>query len=104
MARDLDVVRHELSNRMAVFDRRTTLARPAELAAAMNEIRVIATGAGLNAAVTVARFIAAALANGERGAGVQAWIGVLGDAIGCERHDGAACDAFAAACSIRLAD
>ena len=44
-----------------------------------------------------------ALARGERGALVHGWLAMLSDAVGCERQDRAACDTFAAACSVRLA-
>lgn len=103
MAQDLDVVRHELTSRIAALDARARDARPAELAQAVDEIRVIAHTAGLNPAVTVVHFIAAALARGERGPGVHGWLQVLRDAVGAERQDTTACDAFAAACSVRLA-
>lgn len=100
MVRDLDVARHELCRRIAVLDARAARARAAELAAAVDEIRAIARGAGLVPAVTVAQFVAAALARGE---GVRAWLEMLRDAVGCERQDEAARAAFAAACSVRLA-
>ena len=102
MARNLDVVRHELCGRIARLDG-IAPARPAELATAVDEIRVIALAAGLHPAVTVTHFIAAALARGERGAGVHGWMPMLRDAVGCEQLDVAACNSFAAACSVRLA-
>ena len=103
MAQDLDTVRHELDRRIAALGLRARHARPAELATAVDEIRVIARGAGMNPAVTVLHFLAAALARGERGVGVHGWLQMLGDAISAERQDAHACDAFAAACSVRLA-
>ena len=103
MAQDLDVVRHELDRRIAALNVRAPYARLAELAAAVDEIRAIACAAGLDTAVTVAHFITAALARGERGERVHDWLQVLSDAVGAERHDTAACDIFAAACSVRLA-
>lgn len=103
MTQDLDVVRHELCSRIAALDVRAPYARTPELAAAVDEIRVIAHHAGLAPAVTVIHFVAAALARGERGATVHGWLHMLRDAVGCERQDVAACDTFAAACSVRLA-
>ena len=103
MAQDLDVVRHELTRRIAALDVRAQYARTAELAGEIDEIRIIAHGAGLNPAVTVVHFIAAALGRGERGAGVHGWLQMLADAVRAERQDANACDAFAAACSVRLA-
>ena len=93
----------ELATRVAAIDVQAPYARAQELAVAVDEIRVIAHGAGLNPTVTVVHFIAAALARGERAAGVHGWLQMLRDAIGAERQDVAACDAFAAACSVRLA-
>ena len=103
MAHDLEAVRMELATRVAAIDVRAPYARATELARAVDEIRVIAHGAGLNPTVTVVHFIAAALARGERGTGVHGWLQMLRDAIGAERQDVSACDAFAAACSVRLA-
>lgn len=103
MAQDLEIVRHELASRIAAIDVRAPYARPHELVTAIDEIRVLAHGAGMNTAVTVVHFIAAALARGERGVGVHGWLHVLRDAIGAERQDVGACDAFAAVCSVRLA-
>jgi len=42
------------------------------------------------------------LGRGERGPLIDGWLAILRDAIGCERHDAAACETFAAACSVRL--
>ena len=103
MTQHLDVVRHELTSRIAALDVRAPYARAAELAAAVDEIRVIAHSAGLSPAVTVVHFIAAALARGERGASVHDWLRLLNDAVATERRDMAACDTFAAICSVRLA-
>ncbi len=103
MAQDLDVVRHELTRRIAALAVRAPYARVPELAAAVDEIRAIANAAGLRPAVTVTHFIAAALARGERGTTVYGWLHILADAVRVERRDAAACDSFAAACSVRLA-
>ncbi len=103
MAHHLDVVRHELAGRIATLDARLRTGRTVELVRAVDEIRLIAVEAGLAPTVTVAHFIAAALARGERGPGLAGWLAVLRDAVTAERQDVAACDAFAAACSVRLA-
>lgn len=103
MAHHLDVVRHELAGRIAALDAGACTQRTYELARAVDEIRLIAVEAGLAPTVTVVHFIAAALARGERGAGLAGWLAMLRDAIRTERQDVAACDAFAAACSVRLA-
>lgn len=100
---DLDAVRMDLATRIAAIDVRAPYARAHELAIAVDEIRVIAHQAGLNPTVTVVHFIAAALAKGERGVTVHGWLQMLRDAVGADRQDLAACDAFAAACSVRLA-
>jgi hypothetical protein len=102
MAQDLDVVRHELSRRVAALDGWGARARPVELATAVDEIRVLADRAGLAPTVTVAHVIAAALARGERGPNVQGWLPLLGDAVQAPRQDRAACDTFAAMCAVRL--
>ncbi len=103
MAQDLDLVRHELTTRIVALDVRARPARAHELAVAIDEIRALAHDAGMNTAVTVIHFIASALARGEHGAGVHGWLHMLKDAVGAERQDNVACDAFAAACAVRLA-
>jgi hypothetical protein len=99
MAQDLDVVRHKLGRRVAALQVRDVRVRPAELATAVDEIRVIADRAGLASTVTVAHVIAAALARGERGAAVRGWLPLLGDAVQAGRQD---CEAVAAMCAVRL--
>ena len=103
MAQHLDVVRHELGSRIAALDVRAPYARMTELVAAVDDIRVLADGAGMHSAVTVIHFIAAALARGERGPGLHGWLHLLRDAVRADRQDAATCDAFAAVCSVRLA-
>jgi hypothetical protein len=99
----LDQVRADLCARIAILDGRAPYARAGELAPDVDAIRVIAHRAGLNPAVTVAHFLESALARGERGPLVHGWLAMLADAVACERQDLAACEAFAAACSVRLA-
>lgn len=103
MAGDLDGVRLELTARIAAIDVRAPYMRNGELAVAIDDIRRIAHHAGLNPTVTVAHFIEAALARGERGGLIHGWLHMLRDAVAAERQDFAACDTFAAACSVRLA-
>ncbi|WP_425229158.1 hypothetical protein [Sphingomonas sp.] len=102
MRADLDSVRLELTARIAAIDVRAPYLRTGEMALAVDEIRHIARDAGFNPAVTVAHFINAALARGERVL-VHGWLQMLRDAVATERQDVNACAAFAAACSVRLA-
>ena len=53
--------------------------------------------------MTVAQLFERALARGEHGATIHAWLTILGEAVACERQDAAASDAFAAACHVRFA-
>ena len=102
-AGDLAAVRLELTARIAAIDVRAPYLRSDDLALAVDEVRLIAHHAGLNPTVTVAHFIAAALARGEHGILIHGWLQMLREAVGTDRQDVAACDAFAAACSVRLA-
>ena len=103
MSGDLENVKADLAARIAAIDVRAPYARACELAPEVDAIRAIAHRAGLNPAVTVAHFLDSALSRGEHGALVHGWLAVLRDAVGSDRQDIAACDAFAAACSVRLA-
>ena len=103
MAADLESVKADLAARIAAIDVRAPYSRACELAPDIDAIRAIAHRAGLNPAVTVAHFLDSALSRGEHGALVHGWLAVLRDAVGSERQDLAACDSFAAACSVRLA-
>lgn len=96
-------VRAELLSRIAAIDAVAACARAGDLAGQVDAIRAIALRHGMQPAVTVAHMIESVLARGEHGALVRGWLGVLAEAVGCERHDAAASDAFAAACSVRLA-
>ncbi|SEN74004.1 hypothetical protein SAMN05192583_3457 [Sphingomonas gellani] len=99
----LNEVKQELTARIAAIDARSRIARPQEIAPEVDAIRLIAHRNGLNPAVTVAHFLDSALSRGERGALVHDWLIMLGEAVRSERQDLAACDAYAAACSVRLA-
>lgn len=96
----LEAVRAELNGRIAAIGGRR--AGRAELARELDAIRSIASGAGLRPAVAVAHLLDDALSRGERGPLVHGWLAVLSDAVASERNDPAACDAFAAACAVRL--
>lgn len=100
---EIDSVRADLAARITAIDVRAPYARACELAPAVDAIRVIAHRNGFNPAVTVAHFLDFALARGEHGALLHGWLSVLRDAVTSERQDMAACDAFAAACSVRIA-
>ena len=96
-----DAARVELRRRVAAMG--GARASRAALAAQVDAIRSIAHRAGLHPAATVAHLLDDALARGERGPLVDGWIAVLGDAIGSERSDPAAAQAYAAACVVRQA-
>ena len=100
---DIGAIKAELAARIAELDGRAGRSRACELAPEVDAIRVIAHRNGLNPAVTVAHFLDSALARGEHGPLVHGWLALLGDAVASERQDVAACETFAAACSVRLA-
>lgn len=102
-ALDLETIKADLHRRIVALDRRASKASARELAPDLDAIRMLAHRAGLNPAVTVAHFVASALARGEHGALVSGWLPVLQDAVASERQDVDACHAYAAACSVRLA-
>jgi hypothetical protein len=97
-----DGARADLARRIAALDVNTSHRRAADLAEDLDAIRRIAQAAGMLPAVSVAHVLDAALARGERGPLIHSWIEVLRDAIGCDRADQPACDAYVAACSVRL--
>lgn len=98
----LDAVKAELCRRIAAIDGRAPRARARDLAGELDQVRAIALGAGLHPAVTVAHLLGGALSRREHGPLVHGWLEMLRDAVGCERNDAAACDAFAAACARRV--
>ncbi|HEU0066285.1 MAG TPA: hypothetical protein VFQ57_03495 [Sphingomonas sp.] len=100
---ELDTVKAELAARITAIDVRAPYARPCELAPEVNAIRVIAMRAGMNPAITVSHYLDFALARGEHGPLLHGWLSVLRDAVSSDRQDMDACDAFAAACSVRIA-
>ena len=99
----LDQIRDDLVARITAIDGRVRYARPDEIAPDVDAIRAIAHRNGLNPAVTVAHFLDSALSRGERGALVHDWLVMLAEAVRSERQDLVACEAYAAACSVRLA-
>ena len=99
----METVRAELAARIAVLDVKAPYLDADDLAPDIDAIRALAHRNGLNPAVTVAHFLHTALARGKGGALVHGWLAMLTDAVESERQDVAACDAFAAACSVRLA-
>lgn len=97
-----ETIRADLAQRIAALDMRAARARTADLAEDLDAIRRIAQANGMQPAVSIAHVLETALARGERGALVHGWLDILRDAIGCDRIDGSACDAYLAACSVRL--
>jgi len=98
-----DAIRADLMQRIVALDSRADQGRAGDLAQDLDAIRRIAQANGLQPAVSVAHVLDAALARGERGPLIHGWLDILRDAIGCERIDGPTCDAYLAACSVRLA-
>ena len=99
----LDTVKAELAARIAALDVRAPYLEADDLAGDVDAIRTIAHRHQLNPAVTVANFLNTALRRGDQGAPVHGWLAMLGQAVANDRQDLAACDAYAAACSVRLA-
>ena len=99
---DLQTVRADLKARIDSLGLRARDIPVADLAPEIDAIRAIAHQNGLNPAVTVAHFVDHVLSRGERG-GLQGWLMMLNEAVASERIDIAACECFAAACSVRLA-
>jgi hypothetical protein len=97
-----DGARADLVQRIAALDLRASTGRAGDLAQDLDAIRRIAQAAGMQPAVSVAHVLDAALARGERGPLVHGWLEVLRDAVGCDRADQPTCDAYVAACSVRL--
>ena len=95
-------VQGELAARVALIGMRAASASTATLAAEVDAVRRVALAHGFLPAVAVTHAIEAALARGERGALVLGWLAILRDAVSSDRHDGRACETYAAACSVRL--
>ncbi|HVJ00428.1 MAG TPA: hypothetical protein VM657_15325 [Sphingomonas sp.] len=99
----IEHIRAELAARIMAIDLQADRLSTGMLASQLDEVRRIAQSNGMLPAVTVAHVLESALAAGEHGALIHGWLAILGDAIGCERVDPPTCDAYAAACSVRLA-
>lgn len=95
-------IQSELAARIGLIGAASTRRRAADIATEIDEIRQIAHRHGLYPAVAVSHALESALARGEHGAMIQGWLAILGDAIGCDRQDRAACETFVAACSVRF--
>ena len=98
---DSDQVRAELAQRIMALGMAAGRASASDLARDVDALRSLAHRHGFHPAATVAHALEAALARGERGPLIQGWLGVLQDAVGCGRSDAHACEAYAAACSVR---
>jgi len=97
----IGLIQSELAARVGVISA-FSARRHREVAIEIGAIRQIAHRHGLYPAVAVSRALESALARGERGTLVQGWLSILGDAIGCDRQDRAACETFVAAGSVRF--
>lgn len=95
-------VQAELAARVCAIGARTPRDTAGSIALEIDAIRRLARAHGLYPAAVVAQALESALGRGERGPLIDGWLALLHDAVGCERHDAAACDTFAAACSVRL--
>ena len=98
----IDHIKAELAARIAAIDLKADRLPASSLASELDDVRRIAQINGLLPAVTVAHVLESALARGERGALIHGWLALLRDAVGSDRLDGPACDAYAAACSVRF--
>lgn len=95
-------IKNELVARIGAIDAQSDIRRAGELAHEIDAIRRLARGSGMRAAVAVAQALETALARGERGPLIHGRLALLSDAVRGDRHDDAACDAYRAACSVRL--
>lgn len=100
---DQGELRNELCGRVAALDAMADTMQPRAILEELEGLRRLAVANGIFPAVTVIHAIDAALARGERGALVHGWLAILGDVMACGRNDAQAHDAYAAACSVRLA-
>jgi hypothetical protein len=95
-------IKSELAERIGLIGAVSGRRRVDDIAIEIDAIRQIAHRHGLFPAVAVSQALESALARGERGALIQGWLSILGDAIGCDRQDRAACETFVAAGSVRF--
>lgn len=99
----IETIRADLASRIAAMDLRCDHMKANDLARELDQVRKLAQANGIFPAVTVAHALDSALARGETGALVHGWLAILKDAVGTDRTDRAACDTYAAACSVRFA-
>jgi hypothetical protein len=97
----IGLIQSELAARVGIVSA-FSARRHREIAIEIGAIRQIAHRHGLHPAVAVSQVLESALARGERGTLIQGWLAILGEAIGCDRQDRAACEIFVAAGSVRF--
>jgi len=97
----IGLIRSELAARVGVLSA-FSARRHRDIAIEIDAIRQIAHHHGLHPAVAVSQALESALARGECRTLIQGWLSILGEAIGCERQDRAACETFVAAGSVRF--
>ena len=101
--RTIDQARAELAQRVVSIEKLAGHCATAHLADELETIRRVARANGMFAAASVAHALEMALGRGERGPLIDGWLAILRDAVASTRNDEIACDAYAAACSVRLA-
>lgn len=99
-AGSIAAIRADLARCVAAIEWRSG---PAKLAGEVDQIRRVARAHGMLPALAVAQQLERALARGDHGPIVHAWLAMLGEAVQSERQDAAASDTFAAACQVRFA-
>ncbi|MGL4314817.1 MAG: hypothetical protein ACRCSO_12605 [Sphingomonas sp.] len=99
----VEQARDDLAQRLVLLGARAGQAPRDALAAEIEVIRRTALAHGILPAVGVAHALEMALGRGERGPLIEGWMALLRDAVLCGRSDEATCDAYVAACSVRLA-
>lgn len=98
----VEQARDDLAQRLVVLGARAAQAPRDMLAAEIEGIRRTALTHGILPAVGVAHALEMALGRGDRGPLIDGWIALLKDAVLCGENDAATCDAYVAACSVRL--
>lgn len=95
--------RADLARQVAAIAALAPHASPDTVAGRVETLRRAAAAQGLMPAAGVAHALEMAIGRGERGPLIDGWLAILAEAIASGRTDAAATDAYAAACSIRLA-
>ncbi|MFA5969642.1 MAG: hypothetical protein WC816_10425 [Sphingomonas sp.] len=96
-------VQEDLSRRVALMGLGANRRDAGALAQQVETIRRLALANRMYPAASVAHALEMAIGRGERGPLIDGWLAILVDAIGCDRNDTAACDTYAAACTVRYA-